>query len=88
MPEPTPPSQDLGMMSKGNGCNEVTWSNRHIDLILDKVKRVVNMFLHVLGCPGGLSTEVIYKQIIRPPTSYAFPIWFGCSSAQMERIRI
>lgn len=80
------------MKSKGNGCNEVTRSNfqfsRHIVLILDKVKRVVNMFLHVIGCPGGPSTEVIYQQIIRPPTSYAFPIWFGCSSAQMESIRI
>lgn len=30
---------------------------------------------------------LLYKQIIRPVVSYAFPVWFTISSAQMERLR-
>lgn len=64
---------------------------RHIDYVLEKVKRVYWMYHHLIGRKGGLTPKVrllIYFQIIRPLISYAFPVWFGISSAQMERLRV
>lgn len=64
---------------------------RHIDQILAKVKGIFATYLKVMRCGRGLSDRVrllIYKQIIRPIIAYAFPVWFGISSHQMERLRI
>lgn len=63
---------------------------RHVDQVLSKAKNIYHSYARVLGARRGLSHRVkitIYKQVIRPAISYAFPIWFGISSAQMERIR-
>lgn len=64
---------------------------RHVDHMLAKVKHSFGMYLRVLRTSGGLSNAVkllVYRQIIRPLLSYAFPAWFAISSHQMERIRI
>lgn len=64
---------------------------RHLDHILTKVKKVFFAYQRLLRRRGGLSIRVkllVYKQIIRPLISYAFPVWFGISSSQMERLRI
>lgn len=64
---------------------------RHIDHILAKVKTVFWSYLSVLRCTGGLDVRVkllIYKQIVRPMIANAFPVWFGISSHQMERLRV
>lgn len=37
---------------------------------------------------GGISQFFLYRQIIRPILTYAFPIWFWISSHQMERLRM
>lgn len=45
----------------------------------------------VLNKTRGLNKKVkllLYKQIIRPTMTYAFPVWAFISSHQMERIRI
>lgn len=63
---------------------------RHIDRTLAKVKRIFYLYHATLRRRRGLSSDVrllIYKQIIRPLISYAFPVWFGISSSQMERLR-
>ena len=64
---------------------------RHIDYILLKVRRVYFYYCSLLRGNGGLNRKIrllFYKQIVRPLMSYAFPIWFGISSHQMERLRI
>lgn len=64
---------------------------RHVDHMLCKVKRAFAMYIGLLHNRGGLDPSVkllIYKQIIRPLLSYAFPAWFNISSHQMERIRV
>lgn len=63
----------------------------HIDYILAKSKSIYFAWQGAIGGRSGLSAKVkllIYKQVIRPVMAYAFPIWFGISSAQMERIRL
>ena len=65
--------------------------HRHIDQILIKVMKVFALYLNVLRRRGALSNEVrllIYQQIIRPLMAYAFPVWYGISSSQMERLRV
>lgn len=49
------------------------------------------MLHRALAGRNGLSSKVkmaVYKQIVRPTMAYAFPIWYGISSHQMELIRI
>lgn len=63
---------------------------RHVDYALDKCRKAYFSYHALLKKRGGLSEKVkvtIYKQIIRPILAYAFPIWFGISSHQMERLR-
>ena len=64
---------------------------RHIDFMLSKVKKVFFSYCNLLRGRGGLSNEIrllVYRQIIRPLMSYAFPVWFSVSSHQMQRLRI
>lgn len=64
---------------------------RHVDHVLQKGKYIYGSLRRTIGKRGGLSLKVkllIYKQLVRPAISYAFPVWFSISSAQMERIRI
>lgn len=63
---------------------------RHIDFTLDRAKKVYFAYQSVLSHNGGLSKKIkllLYKQVIRPIISYAFPVWFVISSSQMERLR-
>lgn len=63
---------------------------RHIDNVLERSKKVYNLYQSILRRKGGLGRKVrllVYRQIIRPLISYAFTAWFGISSAQMERLR-
>lgn len=62
----------------------------HVDMILEKMRGTYAMYARLLSGRRGLSGRVrllVYKQIIRPIMSYAFPIWFTLSSSQMERLR-
>lgn len=62
----------------------------HVDYALDRARRVYFGYHRLFRMRRGLSSAVkllIYRQVIRPVVSYAFPIWFGISSAQMERVR-
>lgn len=63
---------------------------RHVDFILERAKKIYFGYQGILRHSGGLSNQVkllIYKQIIRPIISYAFPVWFLISSSQMDRLR-
>lgn len=63
----------------------------HMDYVLAKAKRLYFGYSAILARRGGLSPTVrllIYRQVIRPVISYAFPVWYGISSAQMERLRM
>lgn len=63
---------------------------RHIDFILGRAKKIYFEYQSVLQPSGGLSKNIkllLYKQVIRPIISYAFPVWFVISSSQMERLR-
>lgn len=64
---------------------------RHIDYVLEKVRKVFYSYIGILRRRNALTNEVrllVYRQIIRPLMAYAFPVWFGISSHQMERLRI
>lgn len=70
--------------------NEKMQYYRHVDYALDKGRKAYFAFSRNLTRKGGLSREVklaIYRQIVRPVMGYAFCIWFGISSHQMERFR-
>lgn len=63
---------------------------RHVDNVLLKSKRIFSAYQSVLRRRGGLDRRIrllVYRQVIRPIVSYAFPSWFGISSWQMERLR-
>lgn len=63
----------------------------HIDKILGKARKTYAMYAKALSGKKGLSKRVrllIYKQVIRPMLTYAFPIWSSISSKQMERLRL
>lgn len=62
----------------------------HVDMILQKMRKVYALYARRLRGRNGLSMKVkllVYKQVIRPILAYAFPIWGSISSAQMERLR-
>lgn len=62
----------------------------HVEYAIGKMARVFGAYAGILRGKEGLSNEVrllIYRQIIRPLISYSFPVWFGISSSQMERLR-
>lgn len=64
---------------------------RHIDYTLDKVRKTYFSYCSLLRRRGGLDRRIrllVYRQIVRPLMAYAFPIWFGISSHQMERLRV
>lgn len=63
----------------------------HVDSVLLRAKKAFGMYSKMLSGKRGLSPKVrlvIYGQVIRPIISHAFPIWFGISSHQMERLRL
>lgn len=63
---------------------------RHVDYILEKAKKIYSAYQRILRQTGGLDERIrllLYRQVIRPIISYAFPCWFGISSCQMERLR-
>lgn len=65
--------------------------NRHIDEILYKAKRNTFRITNFLRRARQMDKKIkiiCYKQFIRPIIGYAFPIWFGISSHQMERLRM
>lgn len=64
---------------------------RHIDYVLRKGMASFQVYNRILSKKEGLSKKVklaIYRQVVRPTISYAFPVWSGISSHQMERVRI
>lgn len=64
---------------------------RHVDHVLRKGRAAFHTLHWLMTRRGGLSKRVkltIYKQLIRPTMTYAFPVWYTISSHQMERIRI
>lgn len=63
----------------------------HIEYTMKKDKVSFHMLHRALAGRNGLSSKVkmtVYKQIVRPAMAYAFPIWYGIWSHQMELIRI
>ncbi|CAD7006334.1 unnamed protein product [Ceratitis capitata] len=63
----------------------------HLDYVIKKAKNMFFSYISLIKRAKDLKSVIkisIYKQIIRPILTYAFPIWFSISSAQMERLRI
>lgn len=63
---------------------------RHIDYITNKTTKAYHAIKKILIPTKQLDIKIktiIYKQLLRPILSYAFPIWFNISSNQMERLR-
>lgn len=61
---------------------------KHVDHALRKGKAAFHELYSMLAREGGLNTRIkltIYKQIVRPTIAYAFPVFFGVSSHQMEK---
>ena len=70
--------------------NEKLTFIEHIDYIIAKSQKIYFAWQGAIGGRSGLPAKMkllIYKQVVRPIMAYAFPIWFGISSHQMERIR-
>lgn len=63
----------------------------HIRNIIKKTTRAFHAVKGIMYNRQGLSIKtksIIYKQLLRPILSYAFPIWSDISSAQMEKLRL
>lgn len=64
---------------------------RHIDHITKKAATATAIIRPILKKVDGLDRSIkmlLYKQLIRPILTYAFPCWTNVTSSQMERLRI
>lgn len=64
---------------------------RHVDQSIRKAKSAIGMIRPILRKVDGLDKNIktmLYKTLIRPILSYAFPCWSNVTSSQMERIRL
>lgn len=64
---------------------------RHVDRLLERAKNAFHAYAGMMKKTSGLSRKVklcIYRQVVRPTMTYAFPVWSSISSCQMERIRV
>ena len=65
--------------------SDLTWSS-HINEIINKGMKIVNILKHLQMRLSRKSLEILYLSFIRPILEYGSAVWDGCTSSESERL--